>query len=457
MNFAWYTGYGIPQARPKMTADVADARMPPPDATLHGLIRHLPFPLVLFGTGSDMGFANDRFAEVFLSGQLDSPEIQRLAHQPGGGWQTVELRRRDGANRRARAQAIGVPYGVLVVIDDALGSLSVGEYERLQQRIAELESLSATDRLTGAWNRVQLERTVAVEMNRAARLSQNLTLVLLDIDHFKRVNDVHGHLTGDAVLKEFIGRIRERMRATDSLFRWGGDEFIVLAIGIGYRGGAVLAESLRGAIAAEPFATVGPITASLGVAEYVDIESAESWFQRTDQALYAAKAGGRNRVYVDRRGSSDLAADRPGIGVLRLTWQEAYECGEPTIDAEHRELFNLGNALIAAVIKQDSTPTLWRAALDSLLTHVVGHFRDEEAVLARHGYDRLATHQRAHAMLLQRAIELRAAVNNDDGALGPLVNFVARDVIAEHIFKVDRDFYPLFRRDDGGANRTASH
>ena len=246
------------------------------------------------------------------------------------------------------------------------------------------------------------------------------------------------------------------MRATDSLFRWGGEEFIVLAIGIGYRGGAVLAESLREAIAAEPFATVGPITASLGVAEYVDIESAESWFQRTDQALYAAKAGGRNRVHVDRRGSSDLAADRPGVGVLRLTWQEAYECGEPTIDAEHRELFDLGNALIAAALKQDSAPALWRAALDTLLTHVVRHFRDEEAVLAQHGYERLATHQRAHAMLLQRAIELRAAVNNDDGALGPLVNFVARDVIAEHIFKVDRDFYPLFRHNDGGARRTGS-
>ncbi len=95
--------------------------MPPPDATLHGLIRHLPFPLVLFGTGSDMGFANDRFAEVFLSGQLDGPELQRLTRQPGSRWQTVELRRRDGATHRARAQAIGVPYGVLVVIDDAPG------------------------------------------------------------------------------------------------------------------------------------------------------------------------------------------------------------------------------------------------------------------------------------------------------------------------------------------------
>jgi diguanylate cyclase (GGDEF)-like protein/hemerythrin-like metal-binding protein len=295
-----------------------------------------------------------------------------------------------------------------------------------------------------------------VEMSRAARLGESVTLVLLDIDHFKRVNDVHGHLVGDAVLKEFVERIRKRMRATDSLFRWGGEEFIVLAIGVGYRGGAIMAESLRETIAAEPFATVGPITASLGVAEYREIETAESWFERTDQALYAAKAGGRNRVYVDQRGSSDLAGERPGLGVLRLTWQEAYECGEPTIDAEHRELFDLGNVLIAAALKRDAMPILWRAALDSLLTHVVRHFQDEEAVLARHGYERLPSHRRAHAALLRRAGELTASLDGDEAELGPLVNFLARDVIAEHLLKVDRDFYPLFRHDDGCSSRTSA-
>ena len=243
------------------------------------------------------------------------------------------------------------------------------------------------------------------------------------------------------------------MRATDSLFRWGGEEFLVLAIAIGYRGGAVLAERLREATAAEPFATVGPITASLGVAEYVQSESAESWFERTDQALYAAKAGGRNRVQIDRRGSSDLYADRPGVGVLRLDWLEAYESGEPTIDAQHRELFHLGNALIAAAIEQDSALASWRPALDNLLMHVVRHFQDEEAVLARHGYERLVEHQRAHAALLMRANVLAAAVDDDADSLGAVVNFVAKDVIARHIFKVDRDFYPLFKPEDGGARR----
>jgi diguanylate cyclase (GGDEF)-like protein/hemerythrin-like metal-binding protein len=419
--------------------------LPPSDAPLQDLIRYLPFPLVLFGTGSVVGFANDRFAEVYSPGQLESPDLQHVTQKPGGGWQPAALSRRDGGSHCARAQAIAVHFGVLVVIDDAPGQLPAEEYGRLQQRIAELESLSATDRLTGAWNRVQLERTIELEMSRASRLSQSVTLVLLDIDHFKRVNDVHGHLVGDAVLKEFVARIRSRMRATDSLFRWGGEEFVMLAVACGYRGGAVLAEGLREAIAAESFRTVGPITASLGVAEYMEAEGADSWFQRTDQALYAAKAAGRNRVHVDRRGSSDLYAEQPGIGVLRLNWLEAYESGEPTIDAAHQRLFGLGNELIAAATRQDSAPGAWRPALDLLLTHVVRHFHDEEVVLARFGYDGLAEHRRAHAGLLKRAGELHAAAIDDGAALGTLVNFLVRDVIARHLFKLDRKFFPLFR------------
>ena len=184
--------------------------------------------------------------------------------------------------------------------------------ERLKARIAQLESQSATDPLTGAWNRTQLACMVEVEIGRAMRSGQPVTLILLDIDHFKRVNDAHGHLAGDAVLTEFVARIRKRMRNTDSLFRWGGDEFVVLATHVGYRGGATLAEYLRRAIAAAPFAGAESITASLGVTEYKEGESAESWFRRTDEALYAAKSAGRNRIHIDRQGSSDLHVNRVG-------------------------------------------------------------------------------------------------------------------------------------------------
>jgi diguanylate cyclase (GGDEF)-like protein/hemerythrin-like metal-binding protein len=424
---------------------------------LRGLIQSLPLPLILLGNRPGVGFANDRFAEVFLSGQLDSPDLYRLANNPGGGWQPVKLRRRDGSDLPACARAVAVADGVLLVFDESAGQILIQENERLQARITALESLRATDPLTGAWNRVQLERLVDVEISRATRSGQPLTLVLLDIDHFKRVNDLYGHLAGDAVLREFAGRIRERMRGSDALFRWGGDEFVVLATSVGYRGGAALAEGLRRTIADEGFAEVGPITASLGVTEYIEGESAERWFERTDQALYAAKSAGRNRMQIDRQGSSDLYANRIGTGVLRLYWLEAYECGEPTIDAEHRELFDLGNVLIAAAIEQQSEPGLWRATLDSMLARLVQHFQAEEALLARHRYGRLAEHQRAHAGLLRRADDLKAAVDRGEATLGHLVNFLVNDVIALHMLRVDKDFYlPLPREHDGGADRARS-
>ena len=143
--------------------------------------------------------------------------------------------------------------------------------------------------------------------------------------------------------------------------------------------------------------------------------------------------------------------------MLRLYWLEAYECGEPTIDAEHRELFDLGNALIAAAIEEHSEPGLWGAAFDSMLTRLVEHFQAEEAVLTRHGYGRLAEHQRAHAGLLRRAEELKATVECGEAALGHLVNFLVNDVIALYMLKVDKDFcLPLPREYDGGADRARS-
>ena len=357
---------------------------------LHGLIRHLPLPLVLYGNEPCIRYANERFADVFLPGQLENPDMQRLARTPGSGWVPMKLRHRDGRDLVARARAVAVADGVLLVFDDVAGQALARDNERLQKRITELESLSATDPLTGAWNRMQLSRMVDMEISRAMRSGQPVTLILLDVDNFKQVNDVHGHLTGDAVLTEFVGRLRKRMRNTDSLFRWGGDEFVVLATSVGYRGGAALADGLRKGIAAVPFAEVGPITASLGVTEYNEGESAESWFRRTDEALFAAKSEGRNRIHVDRQGSSDVLADRTGAGVLALHWLEAYECGDPTIDAEHRELFDLGNKLIAAAIEQYAEPGMWQAALDAMLARLVQHFQSEEELMAGCGYTRLA-------------------------------------------------------------------
>jgi hemerythrin len=293
----------------------------------------------------------------------------------------------------------------------------------------------------------------ASELDRGIRLKQPVSLIFLDIDHFKQINDVHGHQAGDAVLRELVRTVGGATRSMDALFRWGGEEFVVLAPSTGYRAGAVLAEKIRSKVEQHRFAGVESVTISLGVAEHIATESAEIWFRRADKALYRAKGGGRNRVCVDQRGSSDAWATESGLSVIRLVWQEAYECGEPTIDAEHREMFALANSLFDASFRLESSPGAFRAALNKLMAHIARHFADEEALLAQHGYQDLERHRRAHAALLARAGQLEAAVAAGQTTLGDLVEFLANTVVARHLFNADQKFFPLFKGQ--AAERTA--
>ena len=313
-----------------------------------------------------------------------------------------------------------------------------------RQRIEELERQAASDCLTGLWNRSHFERLLESELDRSRRYRQPVSLILFDIDHFKRVNDDHGHQAGDAVLRELALLAHSAVRAADALFRWGGEEFAILAPSTGHRGARRLAEALRQRVATAAFPAVGRLTVSVGVAEHFDAESGNDWFRRADAMLYRAKGEGRNRVCTDARGNSDVWAETQGPAALRLDWQEGYECGEPTIDAEHRQLFALANALINASLSEDGRRGEAARAFDRLLEHIAAHFADEEALLVRHGFARVEAHRRAHAGLLGRARSLRREWEAGAAGLGTVVEFLAGEVVARHFFKADREFFPLF-------------
>ena len=119
---------------------------------------------------------------------------------------------------------------------------------------------------------------------------------MVDIDHFKRINDVHGHAIGDSVLREVAARLRRQMRRGDLLGRLGGEEFAVLLPATDLEGAAVQAELARQALRREPVAVAGTVTASLGVAQWDGSEPAADWLERADLALYEAKRLGRDRV-----------------------------------------------------------------------------------------------------------------------------------------------------------------
>ena len=163
---------------------------------------------------------------------------------------------------------------------------------------AALRSLAVTDTLTGVWNRRQGTDLIAADLS-ARRPGQALSLLMLDIDHFKSINDTFGHQAGDHVLVEVASRVRRSLRGNDVVARWGGEEFVVMLRDCALPDARRLAEEIRSTIAEVPFGTLGSLTVSIGAAEIRAHENLASWLGRADQALYRAKRAGRNEVVAD--------------------------------------------------------------------------------------------------------------------------------------------------------------
>jgi two-component system cell cycle response regulator len=193
----------------------------------------------------------------------------------------------------------GARVGTLAV---APSSSSEPDTERLIQLVArEQERLAAIDVLTGLRNRRAFQQQIAVEISRSTRYGIPLGLLLLDVDHFKAINDGHGHAGGDRVLAALGALLREQLRIPDIPARWGGEEFVVALPNTDLANAGLAAERLRAAVAE---ATIRhgnvhiPVTISVGVSALENGESLEVLTERADQAMYAAKVRGRNCVVI---------------------------------------------------------------------------------------------------------------------------------------------------------------
>jgi two-component system, cell cycle response regulator len=165
-----------------------------------------------------------------------------------------------------------------------------------------LEEMATTDGLTGLLNKRALIATAGEKLRSAKRFNKPLSVLIGDIDHFKRVNDTYGHDVGDLVIRGFGDVLKRAKRDTDVVGRFGGEEFVVVCEETGDEGAKLLAERIRQELEATTFQTeLGPlsVTCSLGVATAPHAGQAwEQLFKATDDALYASKRGGRNRVTV---------------------------------------------------------------------------------------------------------------------------------------------------------------
>ena len=188
--------------------------------------------------------------------------------------------------------AIAVNISVLKETQNRLAEA----HAQLTLKNRELERLSTTDYLTQAYNRLKIDELMREEVERASRYQRGLSVIMIDIDLFKEVNDQHGHQTGDLVLKEVVDILKNNTRKTDFWGRWGGEEFLIVCPETDLSSAHIIAEKLRLKIEEFNFSVVNRITASFGVASLTLEDDEESLIRKVDVSLYFAKNNGRNRV-----------------------------------------------------------------------------------------------------------------------------------------------------------------
>jgi len=180
-----------------------------------------------------------------------------------------------------------------------IGQIQAEKDRLLNMKEAEarqLQTLSHTDFLTGLYNRHKLDAVLANAIVESRERERPFGIILLDVDHFKQVNDKYGHQAGDALLKEMATLLKGNIRDADVVGRWGGEEFLVISPDNHEQGTLSLAEKLRSVVASHAFPVVNAKTISLGASNFRDGDTTESLIERCDEALYRAKHHGRNRV-----------------------------------------------------------------------------------------------------------------------------------------------------------------
>lgn len=210
--------------------------------------------------------------------------------EKGEQWKSqIKNRRKDGSEYWLEQN--------IIPIQDENGNIV--EYMAIGEDISakkELESLSMIDQLTKIYNRRKLDEVLFHEFNRAIRYEKPLSVMLIDIDFFKKINDTHGHQIGDEVLQNVAQIFQDHIRSTDYVGRYGGEEFMIICPETQKDAALILAQKLRQIIEEYPFKVVKSVTVSIGVSEYAPELSVADVIEKSDKALYKAKAQGRNQV-----------------------------------------------------------------------------------------------------------------------------------------------------------------
>lgn len=217
-------------------------------------------------------------------------QIKDISQEPVGYFFSYKEDREIQAFAAARKIVIFLATVIMLILIISIAFMYISQRE--------IQRMAVTDNLTSVYNRHSFYALAGRETARADRAGEPLSIAMIDIDFFKKVNDSYGHAMGDQVLKTTAGRIKNSVRKTDVLARYGGEEFVVLMPSTDSRDAFTIAERIRNSIEGCTFENMGGITVSIGLSERVDKEIIDDVINRADVALYRAKEAGRNRTVV---------------------------------------------------------------------------------------------------------------------------------------------------------------
>ncbi len=303
-----------------------------------------------------------------------------------------------------------------------------------------LINMAVTDPLTGLYNRHYLDKVIYEEASSSDRNGEALSMIIYDLDHFKKINDSFGHDVGDVVLIEVTNRVKRMLRKEEVLFRWGGEEFAVLLPKTTAPHAFEVAERLRKSIEDEPFEGVGQVTASFGVAERMAYEAYGEWFKRMDEALLKAKGNGRNQTQIATQGTVSHS-------LLKLIWKEEFISGHSIIDAQHHMLFELANQLMEACSKGESKEGIM-TEYRNIAVHITKHLHDEIDILSELGYEekQLKEHQLAHHELIEHMAQVSSRLEMGELSPTDALMKIIQEIIVDHMCHMDVAFYPFTRQ-----------
>ena len=382
-------------------------------------------------------------AELFFFDERE--EIRQRAREQLAGSvaenrHLFRLRNQQGQSVWVEARIMGIEWecekAVLYTLSDVTKRV---EYE------AEMKHLATHDPLTGLANRDLLKRRLHSSIEFASETHQKLALLFIDLDRFKPINDTHGHDAGDAVLKTISQRLRDALRESDLVSRWGGDEFIVILENVNES--ATIERIARKLVAAisQPITLSDQVeislSCSLGIVVYPDHgDHIDDLINKSDQMMYKAK----------KQGSGSIIFFAPlipqsGNSLLRLVWRRDLESGLSVIDQEHKELFELANQLLTTIVAgrftADTDPCLAR-----LLAHTKSHFKHEISTLMRMQYPDVVGHDLLHKQLLHKAEELQARYLDGELDALVLIHFIVYEIVDQHIMVEDKKWFDFVYR-----------